>query len=262
MIRGLRGPNLTIAQGEGSSVGAIATACRMLGSGAAEALLAGGADDLAEPVYEAYDRLGVLSRDREAEGGGPEGSRPFDRTRNGFVCGEAACLLFLEPEERALARGARRLGIIEGFAEGRSRATPQGVPRDAEPLARVILDALESAGADPGSIGAVLASANSTVRLDALEAEALRLAFGGAPPPVMSVRGAIGESGAAGAISALAACFALAEEKVPGTAGLSTVDPGLGLAASPAPGPLRDGRVLVTGFSRGGSAAVLVMSAV
>ena len=119
----------------------------------------------------------------------------------------------------------------------------------------------EMTGAEPGSVGAVFASANSTRGLDAVESAALRLAFDGAPPPVCSVRGAIGESGAAGAASAVAACFALAEGRLPGTAGLSETDPALGLDAAPGARRLAAGRVLVTGFSRGGSAVALVLGA-
>src|SRR5439155_18450144 len=130
LILGLRGPNLTIVQKEGSSAGAIATACRILLSGGADALLAGGAEDVSVHVFEVLDRLGVLSRDLCASGGGPEGSRPFDRTRNGFVCGEGSGFVLLERERDARARGVAPLAIIEGTAQGRSPVAPHRFPSD------------------------------------------------------------------------------------------------------------------------------------
>jgi 3-oxoacyl-[acyl-carrier-protein] synthase II len=119
---GLRGPNLTIIQKEGSSCGAVATASRILASGGADALIAGGADDLARPIFEAWERLGVLSRDRRASGGPPEGCRPYDVARDGIVLGEGACFLTLEREGSARDRGARALAFVEGSALGRRRS--------------------------------------------------------------------------------------------------------------------------------------------
>ena len=261
LILGLKGPNLTIAQKECSSASAIATACRILASDGAEGLLAGGSDEIAVHVYEAFDRLGVLSRDRVAEGGSPEGSRPFDRSRDGFVCGEGACFLYLETEKRARARGAKALAIVEGTAMGRSPVRPHALPREAGPLARVVSESLASAGVAPGEIDAVFASANSTPRVDAAEAKALRAVFEGHVPPVCSVRGALGESGSGGAVSVLAACFALRAGRLPGTAGLVSPDPELGLEVSALSREMRVRRVLITGFASGGAAAVLVLGA-
>ena len=258
---GLKGPNLTIVQKEGSSIGAITTACRMLRSGAAESLLAGGADDLSVHIFEAYDRLGVLSRDLRAVGGGAEGSRPFDAIRNGFVLGEGACFLVLEREDTARTRNRASLAVIEGTAEGRSPVVPHGLPESPVVLARVIERAVEAAGIEPGSIHAVFASADSSRRLDAMEAQALHLAFGGAVPPVCSVRGAIGQSGMAGAASAVAACFAIHGGKLPGTAGFETPDPSLGVDVSRSPREIRIERVLVTSFASGGTAMALVLAA-
>jgi 3-oxoacyl-[acyl-carrier-protein] synthase II len=257
----LRGPNLTIVQKEGSSCGAIATACRILASGGADAFVAGGADDLGPQLYEAYDRVGVLSRDARGSGGVEEGCRPFDLRRNGVVLGEGACFLLLEPESAARARGARPLAIVEGVALGRAPVAPHGIPRDPAPLARTIRRAIESAGATPGDLGAVFASASGSPLLDAVEAAALRIAFEGAPPPAVSVRGAIGESGAGGAASAAATSFALESGRLPGTAGLALPDPALGLDVTAGVRELPRARVLVTGFSSGGSAAALVLAA-
>ncbi len=261
LILGLRGPNLTIVQKEGSSCGAIGAACRILAAGGAESFLAGGAEDLSLHVFEAFDRIGVLSRDHGARAGGLEGSRPFDRTRNGFVCGEGACFLYLETERAARGRGARPLAFIEGMGQGRSPAPPHRFPEDPAPLARVIQQALSDAAVNASSIDAVFASADSTPDLDAIEAAALRLAFDGRVPPLTSVRGALGESGVGGAASVVAACFALREGRLPGTAGLEALDPALGIDALGSTRSMKMDKVLVTGFGSGGTAAAIVLGA-
>ena len=177
-----------------------------------------------------------------------------------MVLGEGACFLVLEPEDRARARDARIRAIIEGTAMGRAPVAPHAVPRDPAPMARTIVRAIESAGIGPGDIDAVFASATGSRALDAVEAAALRLAFENAPPPAVSVRGALGESGAGGAASAAAACCALAEGRLPATAGLVHPDPALGLDVSSSARTLALRRVLITGFASGGAAAALVIA--
>lgn len=261
LILGLRGPNLTIAQKESSAVGAIATACAILRSSGAEGMVAGGSDEVSIHVFEAFDRLGVLSRDQRAQGGGPEGSRPFDRTRNGFVCGEGAAFLFLERESSARARGAEILAIVEGAAQGRAPVEPHRFPVDPAPIARLTERCVCAAGVEPGAIGAVFASANSTMGLDTVEAEALGAAFSPVVPPACSLRGSLGESAFAGAASAVAACLALREGRLPGTASLEAPDMALGLDVASHARDTRMDRALVTGFGSGGGISALVISA-
>lgn len=110
----LRGPNATISQKEVSGLAAIAHASDILRRGRARALVAGGVDAVYRVFYCVHDRFGALSH----ANGGPEGSRPFDATRNGFVLGEGGFALLLEKEEDARARGAKIYGSLLAIAAG------------------------------------------------------------------------------------------------------------------------------------------------
>src|SRR5690606_35785237 len=95
----LRGPNTTVSHKEASGLAAMAMAADLLRAGKADAVLTGGAEDIYDLYYEVHDWFDVLSR----AGAHPEGARPFDVTRNGFVMGEGAYLAVLETAEVAEA---------------------------------------------------------------------------------------------------------------------------------------------------------------
>ena len=96
----LRGPNVTVSQKEASGLLAIGHAVDLLQTGQARALVAGGVDALFPLFYRVHDSFRVLSH----ANGAPEGSRPFDATRNGFVLGEGGFGVVLELESVARAR--------------------------------------------------------------------------------------------------------------------------------------------------------------
>ena len=129
-----------------------------------------------------------------------EASRPFDRRRNGFVLGCGAFLVVLESAGSAAARGARPLGHLAGWASTSSPCRPArlaGRPRRAR--CGACSEALAASGRRArGDVAVVFASANSSRELDRVEAEALEAVFGPSGVPVVAVKGAIGECGAAG----------------------------------------------------------------
>lgn len=246
----LRGPNATISQKEVSGLAAIAHASDILRNRRARALIAGGVDAVYHVFYRVHDRFGVLAH---ANDDGPEGSRPFDVTRNGFVLGEGGFVLVLENEEEARARGARIYGSLLASAGGGASVGLNQWPDRPEPLTRLMARALEQAGVRPEAIDVVYAAANSSP-LDGVEARALESLFGGGRAIVTSIKGALGESGAAGAAACVAALVCGRSGSVPPIAGLERVDPacaGLRLAcrAEPAPGPL----VLINSVASGGA---------
>ena len=107
-----------------------------------------------------------------------QASRPFDRTRDGFVLGEGAWMLVLEERQRALARGAKIYGEILGYgstcdAYHRVRLNPDGV----EP-ARAMTLAIESANVAKDEIGYVALHGTSTVLNDKTETLAVKNCFG------------------------------------------------------------------------------------
>ena len=251
----LRGLNATVSQKEASGLAAIAHAADILRRGRARAMIAGGVDAVYRVFYCVHDRFGALSHANV----GPEGSRPFDTTRNGFVVGEGGFALLLEhAEARAGARREHPWQAARVAAGGASVRLNQWPDRP-EPLARVMAQALAHAGVRPEEVDVVYAAANSSA-LDGVEAAALQSLFDGRRAIVTSIKGALGESGAAGAAACVAALLCGRSGFVPPTAGLDRPDPacaGLRIArcAEPAPGPI----VLINSIASGGALVSAVL---
>lgn len=256
---GIRGPNLTVVRGEASGEAALALAYDTIVTGQADVLLAGGVDELSPALRQIHADLHLLSPGAE---GGEEWSSPFDRARNGVVMGEGAAMLVLERAEHAAARGARVLAELAGHGSDSAPASPHDWPTvaaaaDAHAL-RAELAALDFRGRARGDGATLVVScANSTPRLDAVEAARLATLLGpdDGRTLVTSLKGAIGELGAAGALGAAAAVLALGAGDVPRLGALRAVDPActLPLASMDAPAPAGGvGEALVTTMPRGG----------
>src|SRR5260221_7413904 len=188
----LRGPNATVSQKEASGLAAIVHASDILRRGRARAMIAGGVDAVYRVFYCVHDRFGALSH----ANGGPEGRRPFDATRNGFLTGGGGFALLLRHRDGARAPAAHSPGSRLGVAAGGASVRLNQWPDRPEPLARVMAEALAQAGVRPEEVDVVYASANSTA-LDGVEASALQSLFGGRRGIVTSIKGALGESGRA-----------------------------------------------------------------
>ena len=249
---GLRGPNVTFSNKEASALAAIAFAFRLLRQQRASAVVAGGADELDQVFYEAHDQFRVLSPSDTGE----EVSRPFDRRRNGFVFGEGGFLMVLEPLASAEARGAEWYGELLSVGATASQCKLNDWPAEPSELARCMQMALDSADVAAENVSVVFASANSTPRLDRLEANALQEVFGPGGVPVVSIKGAVGEFGAVGAASTAAAFLCLREGWIPPTVGYEEPDPEFDVDVSSASRRLRDANgpiALVNSFASGGA---------
>ena len=247
----LRGPNTTLSYKEASGLAAAAWATDLVRVGKAGALVTGGAEDIYDLYFEVHDWFGVLSRDD----GHPEGARPFDVTRNGFVMGEGAFVAVLEDATRAGQRGATRLADVVGVGATAGVTAVNAWPTDGGPLVRCMQAALADAGLGPEAVGAVYAAANGSVEFDRLEAAAIAEVFEGRPVATTSVKGAIGEGGMAAAGSLVAAVLAGRRGVVVPTAGLVTIDPALPNLGwvQGRPAPLASPYVLVNSFASGGT---------
>src|SRR3970282_1483149 len=134
-------------------------------------------------------------------------------------------------------------------------------PPDPEPVVRAMHLALEDAGVPPDAIDVVFASANSTRVVDEVEAQAL-LELLPSGTAVTSIKGALGECGAAGAASLVAALLCAREGLVPPVADLVEPDGRCarrtrGQSAAALPGP----RILVNSIGSGGSLVSAVVRA-
>jgi 3-oxoacyl-[acyl-carrier-protein] synthase II len=251
MELGATGVNFTVAQGETSGESAVALGAELIRSGRADVVLAGGADELSTITFETYRVGKSLSGQR----GGPEWCSPYDAGRNGIVLGEGAAVLLLESHQRASDRGAAIYAEIAGEAAFGVPSSlydwPRRIESVPEPLRRLM---------DERPVDVVCGGANSSLLLDASEVELVtRLCGeGAASVTITSIKGAIGEFGAAGALTIAAACLALREQKVPPLCHLSCPLPGarLRLAGNRVEARAIE-RVLVLGLARGGAGAAL-----
>jgi len=244
----LRGPNMTVSHKEASGLAAIVTAVDLIREARASSLIAGGADAIFETFYKGHDRFAVMSPHH----GFSAHLAPFDAARDGFVLGEGAFGLWLERADRADPRGAH--GEILGVAASSAAVPLNAWPDRPETLARTMRLALEDAGLEPDAVDVVYASANATRALDAVEAQALSTLFGGGRAVVTSVKGALGEFGAAGSAACAAAFLCGRAGRVPPIAGLIEPDSAtatlrLARGAVDAPGPI----VLVNSVASGGA---------
>lgn len=257
---GIRGPALTVAAACGSSGYALALGRSWIDRGWVDACLAGGCDVLSATSIAAFYNLRALSR----RGDDPaKASRPFDKSRDGFVMGEGGAFFVLEPRRSAVARGARVLGELAGV--GMSSDGVHMVIPSADPVraAAAIQAALVDAGIEPDEIDYVNAHAAGTPVGDVAEAGAIRLALGTAADgvPVSSTKSMSGHliSGAA-AFEAVACLAALDRQAVPPTLNLDEPDPQCPLDHVPHVARPRAVRVAASNsFGFGGSNLCLVL---
>lgn len=257
ILLGLRGPNLTISEMEASGLAAIATAAGLIREGACDTVVAGGADEWIAEYDRVWSRLRLIHRGDPASFPGP-----FGRGRRGFVPGEGAYFVILESLEGASRRGADVLADVAGEGLTHAPGTSYGWPADPKAAAEAIAQALSAAQLRPEEIGYVMASANGSRALDALEARALREALGPEVRrvPVTSVKGAVGESGSASACAAVVAALSIRDGVVPPVAGLVEPDPDVDLdlvVGRARPGPVPT--VLITAQGTGGSCAAVIL---
>jgi 3-oxoacyl-[acyl-carrier-protein] synthase II len=231
---------------------AVARAAAWLEHGAADQVLAGGADGLCRLTFYGFDSLGALD---------PEPCRPFDRARRGLSLGEGAGFLVLEREATARARGAQILGFFAGTSLGAEAHHITHPEPSGTPSAELIRRALEVARLEPQAVGYVNAHGTGTPQNDAMEVKALHAAFGDHAVRVLvsSSKGQLGHTlGAAGAIEAVVTVLALARGVAPPTAGLEVPeDPTLRHVVGSAVAGRLD-VALSCSFGFGGTGAVLV----
>ncbi|MFZ0977739.1 MAG: beta-ketoacyl-[acyl-carrier-protein] synthase II [Solirubrobacteraceae bacterium] len=225
MRHGLRGPVFGVMSACASGTHAIGEAARMIRSGEAQAIVAGGAEATLTPLAKAA----FASMDATS----PTGiSRPFDARRDGFVMGEGAGVLVLESEELATARGATVLGEVLGYASTADAYHLTAPEPTGRPASLAITRAMKSAGVSPEDIDYINAHGTSTPLNDRSETEAIKLALGerAYDIPVSSTKSAIGHLlGAAGAVEAIATIIALNERVAPPTLNYEEQDEGLDL---------------------------------
>jgi 3-oxoacyl-[acyl-carrier-protein] synthase II len=232
MAHGAKGPNLTISTACSSSAHALGQALICLRSGQADAVIVAGADSSITPlVFAGFCSLRVLSTSFNDEPA--RASRPFDRSRDGFVMGEGAGSLILETLAHAKKRKARIYAEVAGYA-ATSEAYHMVIPReDGTEVAATMALALEDAGVTPADVDYINAHATSTTIGDAVEVKAIRQLFKKRADKILvnATKSLIGHTlGAAGSMGAIACALSLETGQVHPTANYDDPDPACALA--------------------------------
>ncbi|HKA83278.1 MAG TPA: beta-ketoacyl-ACP synthase II [Acidimicrobiales bacterium] len=253
---GFTGPNLAIATACATGAHAIGEGARLLRDGMADVVVCGGTEASVSPVaMAAFARMGALSRNPDPAAA----SRPFDDDRDGFVMGEGAAFVVLEPYDRAVSRGARIHGEVLGYGLTCDAHHITAPIDDGSGAVAAIEMALADAGIAAGAIGHVNAHGTSTPQNDAAEAAAIAKVFGAGAVPVTSTKGVTGHLiGAAGAVEAVAALLAAARGIVPPTANHRHTDLPVDVVAGE-PRTIEVAPAVSTSFAFGGHNAALVV---
>jgi len=233
---------------------AIAIGAMRLEQGRALPQLVGGTDSLNLLTLSGFESLGAQS---------PLPCRPFDQAHCGLNLGEGAGFLVLETEDMLKRRGGEVLVWLDGYAIG-AEAHHLTHPELAGGRAAALMTfAMQRAGLRVEELGYVNAHGTATIANDEMEARALRLALGEHVERVLvsSSKGQIGHTlAAAGAIEAGITAFALIEQAVPPTAGLSHPADACQLRhVTGVAVPAKVSAALSNSFGFGGACAVLAM---
>jgi 3-oxoacyl-[acyl-carrier-protein] synthase II len=265
IAHGLRGPSYCHTSACSSSGHAIGEAFRWIQHGQADVMIAGGAEATITPIGIAgFSAMFALSRRNDEP---TRASRPWDRGRDGFVCGEGAGTLVLESLTRAKRRGARILAELKGFSATSDAYHITKPAPDGTGAERAMVAALSDAKLPPSAIDYINAHGTSTPAGDVEESKAIGRAFGAHALDrklwVSSTKSMMGHLlGAAGAVEAGICIKAIETGMVPPTINLEDQDPDCVLDFVPL--KARERRVrhaMSNSFGFGGTNATLVISA-
>lgn len=221
---GLRGLNFSTISACASSTTAIIDAYNYIRLGKAEIIITGGSEAaINESGIGGFNAAKALSTHNDEP---TTASRPFDRSRDGFVMGEGAGALILESLDSALARSANIIAEVVGGGMAGDAYHLTGTHPDGEGAYLGMIDALEDAGINAGQIDYVNAHATSTGLGDESELRAMYRVFGDRKDlHISATKSMTGHLlGAAGAIEAIFCVKAIADGIVPPTINTTDVD--------------------------------------
>jgi 3-oxoacyl-[acyl-carrier-protein] synthase II len=261
---GLKGPSYCTTSACSSGAHAIGEASEWIRRGKCDVMLAGGAEATITPVgISGFEAMYALSKRNDDPA---HASRPFDKGRDGFVCGEGSGVLVLESLTRAKRRGARIYAEVTGYgASSDAHHLTQPAP-NGEGAQRSMRMALEDAKLAPDAIDYVNAHGTSTPVGDVEESKAIAAVFGAHATDkklwVSSTKSMMGHLlGAAGAVESAVCALTIAEGKVAPTINLVDQDPACPLDY--VANEMRERRVrhvMNNSFGFGGTNCTLVLS--
>ena len=258
---GFKGPNHAVVTACSTGAHAIGDAARLIALDDADVMVAGGCESpISEIGIAGFNACKALStQHRDA----PEtASRPYDKTRDGFVMGEGAGVVVLEEYEHAKARGATIYAEVLGYGLSGDAYHITAPSPDGDGGYRSMEAALKRAGRNAEDLDYINAHGTSTMA-DTIELGAVaRLMGAGASDAVMSsTKSSIGHLlGAAGSVEAIFSILAIRDQVAPPTINLNEPEPDLPLDLAPnQPRERKIDLVLSNSFGFGGTNASLVM---
>lgn len=256
IVLGAKGPNFCVVTACATGTHCIGEAMKTIQRGAAEVMIAGGAEASITPLgvgsfcaARALSSLGI--------------SRPFDKERDGFVMGEGSGIVILESLEHARSRGAQICAELIGYGlSGDANHITAPAP-GGEGAARAIRAALLDAGLKPEQIDYINAHGTSTELNDKFETMALKTVFGDHARrlAISSNKSMIGHLlGASGAVEFVATLLSMINNTAPPTINYTTPDPDCDLDYVPNQARALPINIALTeSFGFGGHNAVLIV---
>ena len=235
---GVRGPAYNCLTACAASTQAVGEAVSILRRGEADVMLSGGAHTMLHVLgVTGFNRLTALSRRNDDI---LNASRPFDRTREGFVMGEGAGVCVIETLEHAKARGARPLAEITGYGSTADAFRITDMHPEGRGPAAAIQAALDEAGIDPNArdhegrplVHYISAHGTGTKENDSVETLAVKTVFGENAKriPMSSIKSMTGHLiAAAGAVELITCVLAIRDQMLPPTINHREPDPELDL---------------------------------
>lgn len=223
---GARGPATCVVTACATATNAIGDAMRFIQYGDTDVMIAGGTESATtEMGIGGFCALKALTKRNDD----PEGaSRPFDKTRDGFIMAEGAGIVILESLEHAKKRGATILAELAGYGRTSDAYHITAPESSGEGAMRAMANAIKDAGLKPENISYINAHGTSTYLNDKVETLAVKKVFGeyASKIPMSSTKSMTGHLlGAAGGVELAASVFAILEDIIPPTINYQTPDP-------------------------------------
>ena len=226
ILTGAMGPNSAPVSACATGTHAIGDAFKMIQRGAAEVMIAGGAEaaivDLSLAGFANMRALSTRNSNPAAA------SRPFDKDRDGFVMGEGAGIVVMESLDHALKRGARIHAEIVGYGMSGDAYHITAPAPEGEGAYLAMRRAIDDANLSPEDIVYINAHGTSTELNDKFETLAVKRVFGNHAYrlAMSSIKSMIGHLlGAAGGVEAIATIKTIEEGVLPPTINYETQDP-------------------------------------
>lgn len=223
---GAEGPIFNTLTACAASTQAIGEAMHTIRYGDADVMISGGTHSMIHPFgVTGFSRLTALSSRNDSF---QTASRPFDRTRDGFVLGEGSGILILEELEHARRREASILAEVTGYGSTADAFRITDIHETGRGAIAAMRAAMKSACVDPTDIHYISAHGTGTEENDKIETLAIRAAFGEFAPtiPISSVKSMVGHLiAAAGAVELITCVLAIRDGIVPPTINYNTPDP-------------------------------------